>query len=228
MRFSVDQIFTKIASTVNQEAQSPSATSSEYTLWLSYLNRAVQEWSEVNDWEVMRKNFFPPITGLSQATVALPADFKKLAGPVRVQRNSDTEGGTLFPDVLPERKDMYSSTDKYVYIMGDISSGFNMIFHPATLASGASVEMSYFAMPTSLASPTNIPVVNDSQFLVDRVIAYIFEARSDSRFQEMEGKARERLMGMIESINLSKYNSYDNPAPVITTLRKQGYRIGRD
>ena len=228
MRFSVDQIFTKIASTVNQEATSPSATSSEYTLWLSYLNRAVQEWSEANDWEVMRKNFFPTITGLSQATVPLPLDFKKLAGSVRVQRDGETEGGTTFPDILPERKDMYTSNDKYVYIMGDISSGLNMIFHPATLASGASVEMSYFSMPTSLASPANIPVVNDSQFLVDRVIAYIFEARSDSRSQEMEGKARERLMGMIENTNLSKYNSYDNPAPVITTLRKQGYRIGRD
>lgn len=228
MKLTLSQIMQQIAATVNQESTAPTAGGSEYNLWLQYINRGVQEWAESNDWEVLKKYYWPGVTGTSQASIALPADYKKLAAPVRVQVAGDAEGGTSYPNILEEQKGMYLSTDEYLYEVGDISSGFHLVFHPGTLASGASIEIQYFSMPTSLASPSETPLVNDAQFLVDRTIAYIFEARSDARFQPMETKARDRLMAMVENANLSKYNSYDNPAPVISTLRKQGFRVGRD
>jgi len=228
MRLTVQTIMEQVASTVNQESSMPSAGGSEYNLWLTFINRAVQEWSESHDWEELKKYFYPGVTGVSQASISMPLDYKKLAAPVRVQVSGDSEGGTAFPDILENQKGMYLETDDYVYEVGDNSSGYHIVFHPGTLASGASIEIQYFSMPTSLASPAQVPLVNDSQFLVDRTVAYIFEARSDPRFQVMESKARDRLMLMVENSNLSKYNSYDNPAPVISTLRKQGFRVGRD
>jgi len=203
-------------------------TGSEFNLWLSFMNRAVQEWSESHDWETLKKYYWPGVTGASQASIPMPLDYRKLAAPIRVQNAGDSEGGTPYPDILENQKGMYLETDEYVYEVGNYSDGYHIVFHPGTLASGASIEIQYYSMPTSLASPAEIPLVEDSQFLIDRTIAYIFEARSDPRFQSMETKARDRLMLMIENSSLSKYNSYDNPAPVINTLRKQGFRVGRD
>ncbi len=218
----------KVASTVNQEAGAPATSSSEYTLWLEYLNRGVQEWSEANDWEAAKKTYFPTITGTSQATVALPLDFEKLSGPIVLHGTSE-DSRTEYPDVIDEQRGQFTSTDQYIIIRGDISSGKNVIFHPANLTSGASLEIPYFSMPTSLASPGQVPVVPDSQFLIDRTVAYIFEARSDARFQLVEQKARERLMMMIENENLAKYNSYNNPNYVQNApLKRHGFRVGRD
>lgn len=228
MRLNIAEILKRIASSVNQEATAPTTNGSEYNLWMSYINRSIHEWSESFDWEDLRKDYFPPITSSSMATVALPLDFKKFAAPVTIHGTSESSDYTI-PDILIEQKGMYGQNDKYITVRGDISSGRNMIFHPtSTLASGASVEVSYFSMPTLMTATTDIPPVSDSQFLIDRVTAYIFESRSDARFQEMEAKARTRLTMMIENSAAAKYNSYNNPNPVISTLRKQGFRTGRD
>ena len=206
MRLTLTQIMQQIGSTVNQEATAPTAGGAEYNLWLNYINRGIQEWSEANDWEALRKYYRPGVTGISQASVALPLDYKKLAAPVKLHKSGEVEGGTSYADILEEQQGLYKSTDEYVYETGDSSSGFNLVFHPGTLSSGASVEIQYYAMPTSLASPAEVPMVSDSQFLVDRTIAFIFEARSDVRYQTMESKARDRLLTMVENSNLSKYS----------------------
>ncbi len=230
-RLTVDQIMQQIAATVNQEANSPTAGGTEYKLWLEFINRAQTEWSEAHDWEELRKFYSGTVSGLSQATVALPDDYQNMAGPPRLfldtAQNRETEGEE-FPDILVEERGLYSSTDKYVYPLGNIQDGYSLIFHPASLSSGASIVIQYFSTPTSLASPANIPPVNDTQFLIDRTISYIFEARSDPRFQQQETKAREKLLQMVENADLAKYNSYNTPQPVKNTLQKRGFRVGRD
>ena len=228
MRFTVSQIMVKIAATVNQEATAPTSGSSEYNLWLEYLNRGVQEWAETNDWESLKKTFQPAVTGTSQATIALPFDYKKASANARLHLATSIEGGIEYPIILKEERGNYNATDRYVLETGNISSGYFMTFHPGTLSSGASIEIQYYSMPTSLASPSDVPVVNDSQFLVDRTVAYIFEARSDPRFQQEETKARDRLLQMIENADLAKFNAYGNPNPVSNTLRKMGFRMDRD
>jgi len=225
-RMTVQQIMRQVAATVNQEATPPTEGSSEWSLWLDYINRAYQEWAEASDWETMRKRFFPGVTGVSMASVSLPDDYRKLAGAPRL--HVDTEYGIEFPEALPEQTGLYSTQDKFVQIVGNHTDGWTMVFNPATLASGASLQIDYFSMPTSLASNIEIPITQDPQYLVDRTIGYIFEARSDPRFQIEENKARERLLNMIENANAAKYNSYASPNQLITPERKVGFRLGRD
>lgn len=227
MRLSVSQIMAKIATTVNQSADAPSNGSDEFNLWIAFINRALEEWSASHDWESLRKTYFPSITGVSQATVSLPQDYRKLAAAPRLH-TSDETSITEFPEVLPEQRGIYGSTDKYITSLGDPSGGYNLIFHPATLASGASLEIPYYSMPTSLASPAQVPTIEDPQFLIDRTIGYIFESRSDARFQLSEVKARERLMTMIENADASRFNSYAGPNLILTTNQKIGFRLGRD
>jgi len=227
-RLSIQEIMQSVGSLVNQEPTMPTAGGSEYNLWLEFINRATREWSEANDWEVLKKTYFPGVTGVSMATVSLPQDYKKMATSPKLWVDS-LEEGEDFAEIPEDTAGLYQSTDKYVYETGDISSGFSLVFHPGTLASGASLQIVYYSTPTSLASPAQVPLVTDSEFLIDRTIAYIFEGRSDSRFQEQEVKARDRLMQMVENANLSKYNSYSNPQYVMTAPeKKQGFRIGRD
>lgn len=227
-RLTVSQIFTAVSSTVNQEATSPSPSSTEHALWLAFLNRGVREWAEATDWEVLKKVYYPGVTGISWATVSLPADYKKLSGTPQVHSYS-ADSGVSYPEVLEEEQYLYISTDKYITETGNVGDGYALVFHPGTLSSGASISIPYYSIPTSLASPANQPIVPDSEYLIDRTIAYIFEARSDPRFQGQEAKARQRLLMMVEDANLSKYNSYSNPNYVGNgPLKRMGFRMGRD
>ena len=228
-RFTVEQILKQIAATVNQAATAPTSGGTEYNLWLEFMNRAQAEWSDSFDWEETRKIFSPSVTGTSQATVALPKDFKNMAAAPRLYVTGNTTEGEEFPNVPVEDMGLYDKTDKYVYQLGNPSDSYSLMFHPATLASGASIVVQYFSTPTSLASPAEVPVMSDSQNLVDRSISYILEARSDPRFQQQEAKARERLLTMVENANLMKYSSYNNPQYVKNApLQKRGFRVGRD
>lgn len=223
MRLNVTDIMRRVATTVNQEATEPSSGSAEYLLWLEYINRSIQEWAEANDWESLRKDYWPAVSG---ATVTLPLDFRKVAGNPRLYANIN--GPEHYSEDLEEQVGLRNTTDKYFHQLGNVSDGFSLVFYPATLASGASLVIPYYSIPTSLASGSQVPVVDDSQFVVERTIAYILESRSDARFQVQENRARERLLGMIENANLAKYSSYAGPNQVIGPERKQGFRIGRD
>ena len=219
----------QIAATVNQESSAPTAGGAEYNLWLGFINRSYFEWAEANDWEELRRSYYPVVTGFSQATVSLPPDYKKIASAPRLFVVGNTTEGEEFPDIPEETRGLYQTTDKYVYETGNLQDGHSLIFHPASLSSGASIMVDYYSTPTSLASPAEIPKTSDSQFLVDRTISYILEARSDPRFQQQEAKAREKLLQMVEAANLAKYSSYGNPQYVQTApLKKMGFRIGRD
>lgn len=228
MRLTVDEIMTQIASTVNQEATAPTAGGTEWSLWLQYINRGIAEWARANDWEDMRRVFYPGVTGVSLASISLPMDFRKLADAPKLYNPTNADP-IPYPEVLWEQESLYNiNTDNYVKILGDTMNGYTAVFSPPTMASGASLQIQYYAMPTSLASPAQYSPVPDAQFLVDRTIAYILEARSDSRFQLEENKARERLLSMVEDHELRKFNSYANPNFVITPERKSGFRVGRD
>lgn len=216
-----------MAATVNLDQTQPSAGSTDYNLWIEFLQRAQAEWAETYDWEETRTFFYPNITGATTATISLPTDWRKLAGPP-IHWSTGNSNGVTWPETLPEQKTLYATTDKYFYIMGNQNAGYTMIWNPGTLNSGASIEIQYFAVPASLASAGQITTCPDSQYLADRTIAYILEARYDNRYQAMEVKARERLLNMVENANAKKYSSYANPAYVLTTHRKQGFRVGRD
>lgn len=216
-----------IAAHVNQDATSPTAGNSEWKLWLEFINRSTEEWAQAFDWEDLRKEYRPTITGLTQATIPLPQDFRKLASDP-VSYGTSKEGGEEWPEIAPERQREFITTEKWVQIRGDISNGFNLIWNPGTLASGVTVAIQYFSIPTSLASPAQVPLVTDSQYIIDRTISFIFEARSDPRFQQQETKARDKLLLMVENANLAKYSSFAGPNRITNDMKKRSFRIGRD
>lgn len=219
-RLSVLDITTQISSTVNQEATPPLVGSAEYTLWLSYLNRSLDEWANSHDWEELRIILQTSTTGVSQATVTMPLNFRRIAAPPIVD-------GDRIEEVDDETVPYKLAEEAYFRVMGNPASRFSLVFNPV-LSSGASIVVEYYSFPSYLASTTDVSQISDPQFLVDRTIAYIFESRSDARFQTAEVKSRERLVKMIEDANTRKYNSYAGSAPMQTTENRMNFRWGRD
>lgn len=226
-RQTVSTIFSNIAATVNQSPTPPADGGADFLLWLQFINRAQIEWAESYDWEELRKVYNPTISNASTATITLPANFRKLSGPVKYYDGSIAEG-LDWPQQIPEQISLNTVTDRFFTLNGDPSNGYFLQWNPATLPSGASMSIPYFSMPTSLVSGTQYPVMPDTEFLVNRTVGYILEGRSDPRYQDQERKAREKLLQMVENADLMRYNAYTNKDYVKTTEVRKGFRIGRN
>lgn len=225
MSATVNLIQQRVNALVGQSTTVPTDTGTEYAIRLSFINQALEEWAGAYEWEALRKELWMPVTGVSQASITLPADFQKMAGYPRFH-SGGVSGGEDWPEVLPEERSQQLSTDKYFYTLGNQGDGKTMIWNPGTLASGASLLLSYYSYPTSLASPTNILPVEDSEFFVKRVAAYVLQSRNDPRWQQIETQARENLLQLIDREN-NKGLSYQNTIKT-TEESRWGFRIGRD
>lgn len=227
-RQSIGEIFQHIGATVNQDPTQPADGSADFNLWLAFLNRAQIEWAEAYDWEELRKVYYPSIQGATNATITLPADFRKLSAPI-LNYSVGIQDGQPWEEVPADRLQFKNTqSDRFFVETGDPFNGHYLQWYPATMASGASIAIPYYSMPTSLASATQFPVMPDSEFLAQRVIAYVLESRSDPRYQDEENKARERLMNMVENASLMKFNSYVNPIRIMTTENRRSFRLGRN
>jgi hypothetical protein len=221
--FTVSEIQNRIATLVDQSASAPDSSTDEFAWRTKLLDRSYQEWAYAYDWEALRKEvFISDVSGTP--TISLPADFRKMAMQPILYNNSAVPEGQGWPEIKPEDRRMYLSTDNYFYLLGSRGS-YNMIWSPNTLASGASLLVSYFSFPTILSTASQTVAVPDPEFLVQRTVAYIYEVRNDARFQEVETKARECLLQLIDNENNRGFSNNDD---VITPERRMDFRIGRD
>ena len=230
MAVDVSEVQSRIASLVDQTIDTPTEGGAEWNLRLKYINRAIDEWGGAFDWEGQRKYFWPTVTGVSQASISLPADYKKMAG-FATYHSSGVTDGEEWGEVKPDETGLYVSSDKYFYVLGNRGSGYTMVWNPGTMSSGASLRLTYFSYPTSLSSPADTLPMANHEFVAHRAAAYIFESRSDARFQETEAKARENLLQMIEEDQTAKFNSYAaGPDKNVRTDDRlfHSFRVGRD
>lgn len=221
----LNEIMARMSISVDQSVTPPTAGGSEWNLRLKFINRAYNEWNNAYDWAATIKTTFLTITGVSQASISLPADFRKMSG-FPLYYSGGVSEGEEFPEIMPNEIKRYSSTDDYYYILGNSQGGYTMIWNPGTMASGASLYIQYYSTPTALASPADMPVLSDIDFLADRATAYVLEVRSDARFQEIETKAREKLLQMLDNEN-NKSVAYRNRIETESKLY-QNFRIGKD
>lgn len=230
MAIDCTEIQSRIASLVDQTTDTPTVGGSEWLLRLKYINRAIEEFGQAFDWEGLRKDHWISTTSVSGASVSLPANFRKMSA-YPVYYSGGVSEGEEWPEIAADKKGLYTSTDKYYYVLGNRADGHTMVWNPGTLASGASLVISYYSFPTSLASPADTVNIADPEYLVNRVTAYIFESRNDARFQETEAKARESLLNMIENEQVTKYTPYaGGTAGNVQTDNRlfHSFRIGRD
>lgn len=221
----ITDIQSRIASIVDQDDDAPTAGNDIWDLRLKYIGRAQNKWQESYDWPQLYKEVF---TNTSQATgnvtVAMPSDFRKLAGYPLIIVDS-TDAGSEYPQIDPQERERFGTTDEFCYTMGEPSGGYYLILHPGSLVSGASIYYNYWAHAGTLASPANISMCPDAEYLVCEGVAQLWEAREDPRYPEMKLEADRKLAQMIENENVKGFG-YDNKADVPEDT-KHSFRWGR-
>lgn len=223
-RLSTDEIQSRIAAIIDQDENTSNIGATDYSLRLKYINKAQQEWAEIQDWQTLFKEYNMNVsTSTGNASVVLPNDFRKLAGYPKI--TFDGINTDSFPDVLPQ-EDGYAADERRIWILGNPNSGYILRVFGSTLASGASVKVPYFSSPGSLASPADLPAVPNSDFLVQRAISLIWESREDPRFPQAKVEADRILRNMMERENTFNRAS-DNFRAKTWDEVKYGYRWGK-
>lgn len=194
MQKTLQGILNDIGAYVDQDTSLP--TGVELTTRVNFVNQSLQEWAETYQWKQLRVSTTIPFA-FSGTSSALPTNFKKLmAVPTDVSQTTDN----TYMQVSPQERLSLASTTKYSYIVGDDARGFSLnLSHP--MASGASIVYDYQSFPSSLATLADISVCPQPNYLVKRTIAYVLEARSDTRFPQVKADADIILQKMVEEEN---------------------------
>jgi len=214
----------RIAAYLDQDETARTAGDTDWNLRLTFVNRRQEQWARAYDWEALRKDFSPSVTGTNQGSVALPVDFNRLGSEVVLYGGGHTDG-LAYPIIKREEVRLYSSSNQYCYVGGNSNDGFHLKFNPATLGSGASIIGNYYSIATSLASPANVSPIPDPEYLIQGTIADILESTSDERFPLVKQDAERSLQQMIENENLNQVSQLNT---TMTQERRQGFRIGRN
>lgn len=222
----LNDVLVKVSAVVAQDI-SPVDTSTEYSLWRSYANMAQNEWAETYDWPSLYRDYHTTTTtATANTSIALPADFRKLASFPMI--NETASSAFQFQEIDPSQKMAYDG-DRYCFVTYG-SSDKSLFVHPKTanlqLISGASIHIPYWKSVASLASPADKIECPNSDYIVQRVIGMIWEAREDSRFQQAKVEAEKILARLLENEN-TKGEAHINKVNTEAEL-SYNFRIGRN
>lgn len=219
LNVTLDNLQGKMAAILDKNEDTSDIPAGDYSLRREYFNMAQREWAETYDWRSLyREALINVSTSTGNASIAMPTDFRKLAGFPKI-------AGDHYPEVRPQEKYMYADTDQYITLMGDQNSGIVM-FVNATLASGASIILPYYRSPASLVSPANAAMCPNPEYLVQRSLAYWWEASSDSRFPQAKAEADKILKQMLEYEQVYG-EGYDNRVQTVERKDFNSFRWGK-
>jgi hypothetical protein len=210
MRQTLEQILQDIGGYVDQEVTTP--TGSDLTSRKAYVNRALIEWADVYDWEQLNQTYTFNISYASTVSLSLPTNFKK---PMSALYEYNSTTPTEYEIVSKDDRFSLSPSDNYCYLSGDPADGHVLIV-PKGLASGASVVMDIQAYPSSYATLTDYSQIPNTDYLVQRAISLVLEARGDARFPIARAEADRILANMIEVQN-AKNLGMNNRIPMPTS-----------
>lgn len=221
MAWSLVDLQNQIANEMDQSATAPTTGGTDWNIRLNALNRSLFDWGEAYDWGVLKKVYNGLVsTSSANASIAMPADFRKLDGfPVIA--------GEQFTPIDVTRNGEYSSIDKVVNILGNDRDNKVLFVRGASLSSGASIQFTYWASPVSLSTTTSLTECPDPTFLAQRALYYLYKGREDGRFPEAKVEADRILARMIENENTLGQAHSDNRIHNWNESR-YGFKIGRD
>lgn len=226
MSWTVDTIQQQIASELDQSDSAPTAGGTDWTIRLNTINRALRDYAQSYDWDALKVIENGNIsTSTGNASYAMPSGFRKIDSYARIM----SDGKTTYdhPIVDPSENLLYSDTDRYVNILGNESDGYTMYIHSGTLSSGASVQFTYWRWPATLSTTTDVAMIPDASYLVQRSLYYLYKGREDGRFPEAKVEADRILARMVENENVRGWGEKGRRVQV-GQHPYRNWRIGRD
>ena len=217
----LEEILQRIGSYVDQDATTP--TDTDLDIRKKFINYAYEDWALAYDWDELKTTYTATATQASTASLSLPTDFIKSQSPL-YESTTDLTQPRVYTQIRPNDFNNYNSSDEIFYVEGNRESGF-VARIPKGLTSGATIQLKYQKLPTSLASLGQIPVLSNPNYLVQRGISFVLESRGDTRFPTAKADAEKILASMLEHQNV--LNSGGGENRVRDYYSKRGYRIGR-
>jgi hypothetical protein len=193
----LEQVLQNVGAYTDQENVTPTGT--DLTTRISYANRALNEWSEFDDWDELISSYAFDVTGTDGISYALtlPTLFKKPMSPLAVY---NAQIPVMYEIIPNDERFLIDQTKNYCYLSGDGLRGYTLNV-PKGLASGCSAIMDIQSFPTSLLSLIDVLPMRNSDFVVQRIISLVLESRGDDRFPIAKADADRKLAGMSEAQN---------------------------
>lgn len=224
MSYTLQDAQEHIASEMDQSASAPTAGGTDWNIRKNALNRALIDFENSNDWDSLKVVYNSNVTVAGFATLGLPTDFKKIDGYPGIIWDGVTFNE--FQVVDPSTNTLYLDSDKYVNIFDNPKDGKRMYIHASTLASGASVQFTYYKSPQSLASATDVIEMPDPTYAIQKALYYIYKGREDGRFPEAKVEA-EKILARMQENEASRGIAYKDRS-IPNQLESKGFRVGRD
>jgi hypothetical protein len=225
----IDEVQSQIAAVLDQDEDTSSVSTDDYSLRLTYINRREKAWSEAGKWESLVKEYNTlTSTNSGNCSISLPSDFRTISSfPVIAY---DGVNSSEFTQIRPQEESGFDSkSQKYVKILGNKNAGYTMVVNSANsdrqLSSGASIKVLYFSTPASHASPADVIYCPNPEYIVQGVVADIWEAQEDARFQGAKSEANIILSNMLEFENTPSEAAYNRQVRPVE--QKYNYRWGK-
>lgn len=171
------------------DAAQPAGT--ELSTRTSYANQAIWEASAVAQFREFQNIYVVNVS--SAATISLPSDFREFMTAPRLLDSNGT--WVAYEQIDP--LDVYGkqSSDKYCYVLGNPSSGYNAIFN--NLTANCTLSIVYQRYPSGLATLTDVCELPDPQYVVEKIKSYVLQSRRDERFPQVQAMSEQKLKNMV-------------------------------
>lgn len=179
----LSEILIAVNSYTDLEASLPTGT--DLDTRTSYANQAVKDACSLFNFPQMSTQYDVYATG---ATVSLPSNFRELEGFPKFYY------GGVKTDIPVYKHDYISSEPFSSYVMGNPSSGYNLILSGI---SGATISIGYQRYPTGFTTLTSVCELPDPEYVKQKVISYVLQSRNDDRFMVADSDAMNRLANMV-------------------------------
>lgn len=182
-------ILTDANAILDLNAELPTGT--ELTTRSNYADQAVWDASATGQLSEFKKEFITTTSSL--ATIPLPSDFRELMEWPQIL--DSTLNWNSYEPIEVEQKYDYSTADRYCYILGNPSEGYNLVIN--SIIAGATLSIIYQRFPSGLLTLADVCELADPQYVVRKIESYVLYSRSDDRFPIAEQRAQQSLANMM-------------------------------
>lgn len=183
----LSQILTDVNSVLDLEATLP--IGDELTLRVNYANQAVQDAASQIQLSEFKGEYLGNVS--TAVTVPLPSNFRELQNDPHLLISNVWEP---WPEIQPEEKYNKDASERYCYVLGNPSSGYNLIFNNPE--ANATLSVVYQRYPSGMATLTDVCELPDPTFVNRKIESYVLYSRGDDKFQIADSRAQTQLLNM--------------------------------
>lgn len=180
-------ILTNANAILDLEATLP--TGDELTLRKNYTNQAIFDASATVQLSEFKNEYIGNVS--TALTIPLPSNFRELQQDPRLLIGGSWES---WPEIEAEEKYNHSTSERYCYVMGNPSSGYNLIFNSPEAS--ATLSVIYQRYPSGMNTLTDICELSDPTYVTRKIESYVLYARGDDKFEIAESRAQTSLLNM--------------------------------